>query len=111
MADAPVLSTERPVISVSPTLQSNVNWTQVVSFFVGLAAIVGVAIPEEYSKLTIEILVLATPLVTLLFRNFWKGRTPTVEEVKMLADNKGLVVVPPKEVKTATAVAKAKPKK
>lgn len=91
----------KALVAVSPATTSKINWTQIISMIVGVAAIFGVVIPEEWQKFALEFLVIATPILTMIWRNWFHGTDPTVADVKAAAVDKGLIAVKPADVKAS----------
>jgi hypothetical protein len=89
----------KALVAISPATTSKINWTQIISMVVGTAAIFGIAIPEEWQTFALEFLVIATPILTMIWRNWFHGTDPTVADVKAAAADKGLVAVPASAVK------------
>ena len=65
MADKAILS--------SPAA-SKINWTQIVSLVVSVAAVFGIVIPAEWQTTFLEVTSLATPLITIVLRTFFTGK-------------------------------------
>jgi len=91
----------KSLVAISPATTSKINWTQIISLVVSVAAIFGIAIPEEWQKFALEFIVIATPVLTLIWRNWFHGTDPTMADVKAAAEDKGLVAVKPSDVKAS----------
>lgn len=74
-----------PVIISSP-LASKINWTQVITLLVGLAASFGLVIPTAWQDIVLKGAVILGPILTLVFRNLWTGnKVATPAAVKAAA--------------------------
>lgn len=59
---------------INPAALSKINWTNGLAFVASLAAVVGVAIPDEYREGVLQFLALATPLATMVLRSFFTAK-------------------------------------
>lgn len=58
------------VATVSTPATSKINWTNIISAFVGVAAAFGFIIPQEYQLIVAQILSIMTPLITVWLRTW-----------------------------------------
>lgn len=59
---------------VNTPATSKINWVNVTSAGLALLATLGIAIPEEYQRLALEIVSMATPVITIVLRTFMTAK-------------------------------------
>jgi hypothetical protein len=71
MADAP-----KPLalVEVEGAAASKVNWAQILALVTGLLATFGIVIPEEWRSTILEVLAVATPVITIILRTFFSKK-------------------------------------
>lgn len=61
-------------MNINPAHLSKINWANAVSGVVALAAVFGFAIPTEYQTLAVQVLAVATPVLTIVLRSFFTAK-------------------------------------
>lgn len=62
------------VANISTPSTSKINWTNIISAVVAIAAAFGFIIPQEYQLIAAQILSIMTPIITVFLRTWFTNK-------------------------------------
>lgn len=70
------MESNKILAKVSTPATSKINWVNVISGVVAIAAAFGIIIPEQYQLIAAQILSILTPIVTIWLRSLMTAKQP-----------------------------------